>query len=385
MLSDMEEALARVRELIPSVDEKSRTSLIGALHGLAYSLETPDDTLHRYGAMNLQTAVVKIGFDLGLFKLLVKNNAPTSVDEFSSVIVAETSLLSRLLRYLAVIGAIDEVSHDRYASNHLTRNLTEEVAEAGINHYFATVAPEYQVLPEFLKNTGYKAPSDAFNTAFQYAWKTDIHQFSWFADHPENLAYFNNFMAFRREPELSWLTVYPVEEQIQGWDPEKPVYVNIGGGIGHQCAQFLDKYPYTPGRVILQDLPHSIAKALPTPRVENLAHDFFEPQPITQAKFYFLRGVLHNHPPARVRKLLEVTKQAMGPESILLLDEIILPETKANIDTVSMDITMLTAFAGMERTRDQWRSILEEVGLKLVKTYNYNPVSHESVMDVRLP
>lgn len=91
-------------------------------------------------------------------------------------------------------------------------------------------------------------------------------------------------MAFRREPKLSWLTVYPVEQETHGWDDaSRPIYVNIGGGIGHQCAQFKEQYPNLPGRVILQDLPHSIAKAMPTPGVENMAHNFFEPQPIKGA------------------------------------------------------------------------------------------------------
>ncbi|KAJ8124616.1 hypothetical protein O1611_g9024 [Lasiodiplodia mahajangana] len=369
MPSEMDIALAKVRELLPTMAGESRTSLTAELHGLANSLETPDDTIHRYGAMNLQTAVVKIGLDLGLFKLLVNHGEPIGVDDMSLAIAAETALLARILKYLAAIGAIDEIASDRYGANHITNNLSEKVAEVGIRHYFATAAPQYQTLPGFLKRIGYKNPTDALHTAFQDAFKTDVHQFSWFSQHPENLAYFNEFMALRRKPEVSWLTVYPVQEQVRGWDRERPVYVNMGGGIGHQCAEFLERYPQVPGRVILQDLPHSIAKALPTPRVENMAHDFFSPQPIKGAKFYFLRGVCHNHPVDKVKKLLENIKQAMEPDSIILLDEWILPDTRANINAVSMDITMLTAFAGGERTERQWQSIIDEVGLELIKTY----------------
>lgn len=90
-------------------------------------------------------------------------------------------------------------------------------------------------------------------------------------------------MALRRQPEVSWLSVYPVAGAAEGCktdDPDSVLYVNIGGGIGHQCKQLKDKYPDLPGRVILQDLPHSIANALDTPGVENMGHNFFEPQPI---------------------------------------------------------------------------------------------------------
>lgn len=87
-------------------------------------------------------------------------------------------------------------------------------------------------------------------------------------------------MALRRKPDVSWLTAYPVSEETKNWDASKAVFVNIGGGVGHQCAQFKENCPGVPGLVILQDLPHSIEQALPTPGVENMVHNFFEPQPI---------------------------------------------------------------------------------------------------------
>lgn len=135
-----------------------------------------------------------------------------------------------------------------------------------------------------MKRTGYKDPVDELHTAFQDAWNTSLHAFQWFGENPGHLAHFNEYMALRRRPELSWLSVYPVIQRVQGWDAKdnsRAIYVNIGGGIGHQCKQFKEKYSNLPGRVILQDLPHSIAEALPTPGVENMEHDFFQPQPIT--------------------------------------------------------------------------------------------------------
>lgn len=149
------------------------------------------------------------------------------------------------------------------------------------NDSFGTVGPSYQALPSFLERVGHRNPTNEIHTAFHDGWNTSVHPFAWFADKPDHLAYFNDYMALRRKPELSWLTVYPVEEEAQDISPERALYVNIGGGVGHQCAQFKEKYPNIPGRVILQDMPHSIAEALPTPEVENIAHDFFQPQPIS--------------------------------------------------------------------------------------------------------
>lgn len=68
------------------------------------------------------------------------------------------------------------------------------------------------------------------------------------------------------------------------------------------------------------------------------------------AKFYFLHGVLHDRPSHQVCEVLGQTKVIMGPESFLLIDEMILSETRVSLMATSIDITMLTALAGMERT-----------------------------------
>lgn len=74
----------------------------------------------------------------------------------------------------------------------------------------------------------------------------------------------------------------------------------------------------------------------------------------------------------------------MGVNSIMLIDEMILPETGVNPMAASIDMTMLTALAGMERTEAQWRETIEEVGLELVETYMYNRLQYEGVMLVRV-
>lgn len=217
-------------------------------------------------------------------------------------------------------------------------------------------------------------------------WDTQEKPFELMLKIPGAMDDFHKYMALRRQAELSWLTVYPVIEETAGLsNSERPLYVNVGGGIGHQCAQFRQKYPNIPGRVILQDLPDTVAIALPTPGVENIAHDFFQPQPIRGAKFYFMRGVPHNHPPQRVKLLFERIREAMVPDSVLLVDETVLPDTGVSFIAASIDLTMLGAFASMERTEAEWRSLAESAGLELVRVYTYNALENEAVMDLRLP
>ena len=95
-----------------------------------------------------------------------------------------------------------------------------------------------------------------------------------------------------------------MEEELRGWKPtpNNALYVNIGGGIGHQCAQFKARYPDLPGRIILQDLEHSIEQALKTPGVENMVHDFFEAQPVKGMPAYDPTNPL---PPSLVTTLIK--------------------------------------------------------------------------------
>lgn len=245
---------------------------------------------------------------------------------------------------------------------------------------FDTCGPLFLEMPRYLRKTGYVEPSDHMNTVWQDAFSTKAFVFDWMQDHPENLRYFNEFMAGRRKADESWLSVCDIEAETQGWPPDRPLFVNMGGGVGHQNAQFKARFPDTPGRHVLQDLPATIEKALQTPGVENMPHDFFTPQPIKGSRYYFLRGVLHNHPNDRVAEILGHIRDAMSDESTLLIDELVLPDAGAHALATGLDLTMMCAMASRERTESQWEAIFKKVGLRVVEKMSYKPSMYETLM-----
>ncbi|KAI1097619.1 O-methyl transferase B [Jackrogersella minutella] len=369
-----------------TTDRATRRNFIVALRRMADSLEDTIGTIHRYGHIDLEKAMIKVGLDLGIFKILAGADGAKTADEIARDAGADPQLIKRIMRYYNTINVAREVGPHRYEATNITRNLTEEVCVAAMGHYYDLVAKQYQATPNFLKENNYQNPTDENNTALQMGWNTKKQTFDLMLTLPNAMDDFHTYMALRRQADLSWLTVYPVRQEAADLtDQQRPLYVNIGGGIGHQCAQFREKYPDLPGRVILQDLPSTVARALPTPGVENMAHDFFEPQPIRGAKFYFMRGVPHNHPPHRVRLMFERTREAMAPDSVFLVDETVLPATGVGFIAASIDLTMLGAFASMERTEDEWRILAQSAGLQLVRTYTYNALENETVMELRLP
>jgi len=77
-----------------------------------------------------------------------------------------------------------------------------------------------------------------------------------------------------------WLDVVPLDDLVSNKDLELPIFVDVGGSIGHQCAALKGKYPNLKGRIIYQDQPLVLAHGLQIPGVESMVHDFWEVQPI---------------------------------------------------------------------------------------------------------
>lgn len=100
------------------------------------------------------------------------------------------------------------------------------------------------------------------------------------------------------------------------------------------------------------------------------------------AKFYYLRAVLHDWPDDKCREILKNIIPAMGPDSVILLDEMILPNKNVHWQSTQIDITMMAALASIERTQTQWSDLLASVGLKIAKVHTYTPSIYESIMTV---
>ena len=92
-------------------------------------------------------------------------------------------------------------------------------------------------------------------------------------------------MVAQRAGEKNWLDVMPESYITQDIDSPAPLFVDIGGGVGHQCAALLVKFPFIKRPIVLQDLGPVIAHALPTPGVSVTIHDFWDDQPV-KSKLY---------------------------------------------------------------------------------------------------
>ena len=72
----------------------------------------------------------------------------------------------------------------------------------------------------------------------------------------------------------------------------------------------------------------------------------------------------------------------MGPDSVILLDEMVLPDREVHWQSTQIDLTMMAALASIERTKAQWARLLDSVDLRIVEVYTYTPSIYESIMTV---
>jgi demethylsterigmatocystin 6-O-methyltransferase len=145
---------------------------------------------------------------------------------------------------------------------------------------FGSLLPCFQALPKFLAGNKYQPPVDNTHTAYQVAYHTELPAFVHAMGNLEKVHNFGLWMQANKASLPQWLDTVPFVELCANEDPEQPIFVDVGGSIGHQCVALKEKYPELPGRIIYQDLPVVIAHGLKIPGVEPMVYDFFQEQPI---------------------------------------------------------------------------------------------------------
>jgi demethylsterigmatocystin 6-O-methyltransferase len=73
---------------------------------------------------------------------------------------------------------------------------------------------------------------------------------------------------------------------------------------------------------------------------------------------------------------------ALGPDSVILIDEKIFPDSHVDWKMTQLGISMMACFSSIERTETMWNAILELAGLKVARKYIHGPQSYDGVLVV---
>ncbi len=279
---------------------------------------------------------------------------PRSSADLASALGTDPDALRRLLRTLCSLGIFVEdegiIAHTEM-SELLRRDAPGSIAGQSL----------------LFSGLQYKTWGDSFETfktgepAFPRVYGRPL--FDWLGDHPAEAAIFNAAMTGRAVAERQRLLE-------RDWSDVSTV-VDVGGGSGAMLAPILKGNPNLTG--IVYDLPHVREDAVRTIDAEGLADrcsfvagSFFERVP-AGGDVYLLSRILHDWDDQSAASILQVVRAAIEPAGRLLLLESVMEAGNQADAAKLLDLHMMVALGGRERTEDEWRNLLADNGFTLTE------------------
>ena len=190
-----------------------------------------------------------------------------------------------------------------------------------------------------------------------------------------------------------WIdTVHFDEEFASNAQRGEPVFVDIGGGDGGQSIAVQEVHKLG-GRIILQDRPHVIEKAIKPKEagIETMVYDFFTPNPVKGARVYFIQFVLLNWNNDNVVRILASQAAAMGPNSVLIINDYVQGHRwehggeplDPDLYLSAMTLTFRSTFGGLARSRADYGDLLERAGLRLREIRAFTDFGQALVIGVK--
>jgi len=190
--------------------------------------------------------------------------------------------------------------------------------------------------------------------------------FEFLGSHPEDGALFNEAMAAYQ------LLNAPAVVAAYDFSTARTI-VDVGGGTGTLLAHILQRHPAARGTIV--DMPQVVKQAREKLAAQGLAErcdavvgDFFTTSPEGQ-DVYILSQILHDWDDDNCLRILKTLRQAMRPDSRLLIVETVLPGDNAMHFGNLQDVAMLLLLGGKERTEPEYAALLGRAGLRISRIF----------------
>jgi hypothetical protein len=293
-----------------------------------------------------------VGAKLRLADLL--KNSPLTAENLALATQSHPRALYRLLRALASIGVFAEGDRQCFSLTPLAELLGSDLP--GSQRAMAIMGGEVysHAWAELLYSVQTGQP------AFEKIYGLPL--FEYLSKHPEQAMYFDECMMVEHRRETDGILGAYDFSGIR-------VLADIGGGNGSLLTAVLRQYPDMRG--ILFDLPGVVERAKANvqdaglaERCQLVAGNFFESAP-DGADAYLLRHIIHDWNDERATRILQTVRLAMGQEGRLLVAESVIPPGKDPSFSKLLDLAMLVALGGQERTEKEYRVLYETTGFRV--------------------
>jgi hypothetical protein len=300
------------------------------------------------------SAAVFVAAKLGIAGLL--KDGPKSIEYLSVATSTHDHSLYRTLRAVASAGVFTELEGKTFANTPMSETLRSDHPNSVRDLTIWINEPEHwKVYGDLMHSvkTGEPAWDKTHGEpVFTYLFKTN----------PELGGIFNKAMA-----SFSHQTIVPLVEAYDFSSAE--VIADIGGGLGHLLGAVLNTNEAATGVLfdmpeVLQGAPEMLRSCGVADRVEIMSGDFTDDIPVV-ADVYILKHIIHDWYDDKNRVILGNIRNNMPDSSKILIIETIVPEGNDPHFSKIIDLEMLAAPGGMERTSKEFEELLISSGLKL--------------------
>jgi hypothetical protein len=147
--------------------------------------------------------------------------------------------------------------------------------------------------------------------------------------------------------------------------------IDVGGGNGNTLCGILGRHAHLRGTVY--DLPGVIDRAGQTvqregmsDRIRLVAGDFFQSVP-GSGDAYVLRHIIHDWNDEKAGRILRNVRQVINEGARVFIVDSVIPEGNEPFFSKLLDLTMLIAPGGQERTEAEFRDLLRRAGFRLIR------------------
>lgn len=322
---------------------------------------TPDRVLQQMIMGFRLTQLLHVAAELGIADVLAEG--PKSSRELATTCKCDPDALYRMLRALAHVGVLVEQNQQRFKLTPMGDYLRDGVRGSLRSTAMLFGDPWlWNGYAELLHSarTGESAFKNAHGQAIE----------AYMRDHADAAALFDAAHRGAAEQEMS--SVLPALDMTGVTS-----IIDVGGGKGTLVCALLAKYPTL--EATLYDLPYVIEgadEALKTgelaARCTLTAGDFSESVPEGR-DVYVLKNVVRNFDDARAARILKNCREAMTPDSRLVLIERLVGEPNEASETKLLDIDALAMFGGRLRTEYEHQALLDTAGLRLTHFRSTRP------------
>ena len=267
----------------------------------------------------------------------------------------------RLMRACVAIGLLTADANGRFASTPLLQTLRKDTPGSLRDLALAITQPsQWLPLNEFVTSvrTGQSQVSAALGMDF----------FDYLEQHPSQA---REFSAGVGSTTAFWAA--DAAEAIDTTGVE--LAVDVGGATGSLLQLLQEANPELRGIVfdrpnIVDDAVAQIARAGLAERTEVVGGDFFESVP--PADLYLLKFILHDWDDERAITILQRCRDAMIPGGKVAIVEMVVGEPSDPGFGALMDLNMLAASPGQERSLEEYDALLGAAGLRRTAVFTTN-------------